>query len=479
MSVLNENQLLGASAAGGDYEIEQSLRFNDDDGSYLSRTPSSAGNRKTWTYSGWIKRGDINASAGGINHMLLDTVSGDGIAIRAGSNAAKMEIAYGGGTAEAVTNQLFRDFSAWYHIIVSVDSTQSTNTNRIKIYVNGEQVTSFASLSYPSQNADGHINNTVSHQIGKQVNLTRYFDGYMAEVNFIDGQALTADSFGETGTYGEWKPIAYAGTYGTNGFYLPMNQEGYQIDYLVVAGGGSGNNAIGGGGGAGGYRTGAKVTAPAQTYTVTVGAGGGGVGADSVFSSITSSGGGGGGPSNSVGIAGGSGSGGHRSSKAGGAGNTPATTPSQGNNGGTANAYSSGGGGGASAVGGNSAGGAAGNGGVGGAGSASSITGTSITRAGGGGGGAYQGTAGTGGSGGGGNGGADGAGTATAGSVNTGGGGGGGGDAVPAGKAGGSGVVILSMPTSDYSGTTTGSPTVTTSGSNTILTYTSSGSYTT
>ena len=485
MSVLNENTIIGASAAGGDYEIEQSLRFNDDDSAYLSRTPSSAGNQKTWTWSGWVKRGNLGSSTyycfygvDGVspNDRTEFVFTADAFEIyEEVSSTAKISLK---------TTQLFRDPSAWYHVVIAMDTTQATNTNRVKFYVNGEQVTSFSASTYPSLNYDTFTNSAKVHVLGARRyadgTTNKFLDGYLAEVNLIDGQALTPDSFGETGTYGEWKPIDVSGlTYGTNGFYLPMNQEGYQIDYLVVAGGGSGNNAIGGGGGAGGYRTGAKVTAPAQTYTVTVGAGGGGVGADSVFSSITSSGGGGGGPSNSVGIAGGSGSGGHRSSKAGGAGNTPATTPSQGNNGGTANAYSSGGGGGASAVGGNSAGGAAGNGGVGGAGSASSITGTSITRAGGGGGGAYQGTAGTGGSGGGGNGGADGAGTATAGSVNTGGGGGGGGDAVPAGKAGGSGVVILSMPTSDYSGTTTGSPTVTTSGSNTILTYTSSGSYTT
>jgi hypothetical protein len=470
-----------ASNAGGDYNLENSLRFRSSASAYLERTPATASNRKTWTMSMWVKRGNnayqqlafASESPTYADPICEIGFSSDNIDLFQYTSSFDFRL---------ITTQVFRDPSAWYHIVWSVDTTQATSTNRVKLYVNGEQVTSFTTATYPSLNFDTAFNYTGPHLIsarGAGGIVQEFFDGYLTEVNFIDGQALTPSDFGETNsTTGVWQPIEYTGSYGTNGFYLPMNQEGYSIDYLVIAGGGSGNNGIGGGGGAGGYRTGAKVTALAQTYTVTVGAGGGGVGTDSVFSSITSSGGGGGGPGNSPGIAGGSGSGGHRLNSAGGAGNTPATTPSQGNNGGTANDYSSGGGGGASAVGGNSGGGVSGNGGVGGAGSASSITGSSVTRAGGGGGGAYLGTGGSGGSGGGGGGGGDGGGTATAGSVNTGGGGGGGADGVPAGAAGGSGVVILSMPTSNYSGTTTGSPTVTTSGANTILTYTSSGSYT-
>ena len=470
-----------ASNAGGDYNLENSLRFRSSASAYLERTPATASNRKTWTMSMWVKRGNnayqqlafASESPTYADPICEIGFSSDNIDLFQYTSSFDFRL---------ITTQVFRDPSAWYHIVWSVDTTQATSTNRVKLYVNGEQVTSFTTATYPSLNFDTAFNYTGPHLIsarGAGGTVQEFFDGYMTEINFVDGQQLTPSDFGETNsTTGVWQPIEYTGTYGTNGFYLPMNQEGYSIDYLVVAGGGSGNNNIGGGGGAGGYRTGAKVTALAQTYTVTVGAGGGGVGTDSVFSSITSSGGGGGGPGNSPGIAGGSGSGGHRLNSAGGAGNTPATTPSQGNNGGTANDYSSGGGGGASAVGGNSGGGVSGNGGVGGAGSASSITGSSVTRAGGGGGGAYLGTGGSGGSGGGGGGGGDGGGTATAGSVNTGGGGGGGADGVPAGAAGGSGVVILSMPTSNYSGTTTGSPTVTTSGANTILTYTSSGSYT-
>jgi len=279
----------------------------------------------------------------------------------------------------------------------------------------------------------------------------------------------------------------------------------YSIDFLVVAGGGGGGaNDYSGGGGAGGYRTSTQTVNIGTVITVTVGDGGaGGVnspnkganGSDSSISgsgltTITSTGGGGG---SSYGTAGGNGgSGGGASAYVSprpensqpGNGNTPSTNPSQGNNGGAGafgNArggsdYSGGGGGGASAAG--VAGTVATTGGNGGAGTASSITGSSVTRAGGGGAGISAGAASSGGTGGGGNGaGGSDSPAATAGTVNTGGGGGGIAN-VSTGAAGGKGVVILSMPISSYSGTTTGSPTVTESGGNKILQFNGSGSYT-
>jgi hypothetical protein len=267
--------------------------------------------------------------------------------------------------------------------------------------------------------------------------------------------------------------------------------------YLIAAGGGSGGsndtNMGTGGGGAGGLLSGTSTLTFGTTYTITVGAGAavqssngnGNTGSNSSALSLTASGGGGGsGVSTGAGVAGASGGGGSGSfasgTTSGGAG-----TSGQGNNGGAgqnstsdAEAQVGGGGGGASAVGAAASGTSGGNGG---AGTASSITGSSVTYAGGGGGGKrLAGTAGTGGAGGGGNGGA--AANGSAGTANRGGGGGGagtgGGGTVRTGGAGGSGVVILSIPTADYTGTTTGSPTVTTSGSNTILQFNSSGSYT-
>jgi len=273
----------------------------------------------------------------------------------------------------------------------------------------------------------------------------------------------------------------------------------YSIDFLVVAGGGAGGINYGGGGGAGGYRTSTQTVEVGTTITVTVGDGGSAPPASSSpftsasgsnssisgsgLSTITSAGGGGGGGF-TVGASGGSGGGGSDNNNAGGSGNTPSTSPSQGNNGGTCAGnfpnFGTGGGGGAGAVG---VTGTTTVGGNGGAGTASSITGSSITRAGGGGGGTYNGgTVGSGGSGGGGNAGTSGGGNGTAGTVNTGSGGGGASVAetynIYVGGAGGKGVVILSVPTAKYSSTTTGSPTVTTSGANTIMQFNGSGSYT-
>jgi hypothetical protein len=276
----------------------------------------------------------------------------------------------------------------------------------------------------------------------------------------------------------------------------------YSIDFLVVAGGGGGGSADGGGGaGAGGYRTSTQSVSIGTVITVTVGDGGAGgvskttssvAGSDSSISgsgltTITSAGGGRGGNHPDIGTGastGGSGGGGGSVDpyKTGASGNTPSTSPSQGNAGGLGGGSGNlqgGGGGGAGAVGADVSGGTAG---AGGNGSSSSITGSSVTYAGGGGGGCHSGggSASSGGSGGGGNGTKNGNGIA--GTVNTGGGGGGSGRTAGVGDnnggAGGKGVVILSVPTAKYSTTTTGSPTVSTSGSNTIMIFNGSGSYT-
>ncbi len=259
----------------------------------------------------------------------------------------------------------------------------------------------------------------------------------------------------------------------------------YSIEYLTVAGGGGGGTGGGGGGGAGGSRTASGYTLTVgSSYTVTVGAGGASAtsGSNSVFDTITSDGGGRGGTVNVAGTNGGSGGGGGADGAATRSGGTG--TSGQGNDGGTngdtANRgypHPSGGGGGAGGTGAN--GSNSNQGGAGGAGSASSITGTSVTRAGGGGGGVYQNNSSTGGAGGSGGGGVGSNGTTNAGSgtVNSGSGGGGGGLTGTAGS-GGSGIVILRVPAANYSGTTTGSPTVTDDGSTKVLTFTASGSYT-
>ena len=215
--VFNNNLLLGAAGAGGGYTIDQSIRFNKDDDAKLTRTFGTATNRKIYTLSVWEKNGN---SAG----SLLEYNATGGVTwanINFGQNGRIDFFDYSGGAAriDLRTSAIYRDPSAWYHVVVAVDTTQATSTNRIKMYVNGVQITSFGTATYPSQNFDGFINSAVSHLIGDGVNGP--FDGYLAEYHFIDGQALDPTSFGETdSTTGQWVPIEYTGSYGANGFYI-------------------------------------------------------------------------------------------------------------------------------------------------------------------------------------------------------------------------------------------------------------------
>jgi len=233
-----------------DYELEQSLRFNNDDSAYLSKTFASAGNRRTWTWSAWIKRSNSSAT-----HMLFftavagDLTEDDHFGIRLDSGASSNIVLTWGDGNTAVTNAIFRDPSAWMHIVVAIDTTQGTDTNRVKVYVNGTQQT-FSSTDLPSQNFEYGINKAQEHNIASRVIYGasgNYYDGYLAEVNFIDGQALTPADFGETGDYGEWKPKEYSGTYGTNGFYLPFKQD-YTVEGFstVTYKGNGGTQYIGG-----------------------------------------------------------------------------------------------------------------------------------------------------------------------------------------------------------------------------------------
>ena len=173
----------------------------------------------------WVKRGALSTQ-----QAIFDIASGSAGVPRGGfyfetDNTLNFLFNTSGSSfnVQLVTTQVFRDPSAWYHIVFSVDTTQATAANRIKVYVNGTQVTAFSTATYPAQNTDFPVNSNVLHNIGKLANNVSYFDGYLTEVNFIDGQALTPSSFGETDIItGVWKPKRYAGTYGTNGFYLPF-----------------------------------------------------------------------------------------------------------------------------------------------------------------------------------------------------------------------------------------------------------------
>ena len=211
--------------ATGGYTIGKSVRLRSSATAYLNRTPASAGNRQTWTLSAWIKRGVLSSpmvffGAGSVGNEFAFNLRGfdafDYYDQTSSTNNAAM-----------TTNAVYRDPSAWYHIVFAWDTTQATSTNRWKFYVNGVQITSFSATQYPTQNYQGYVNSTVAHYIGVRAASSTPFDGYLTEINFIDGQALTPSSFGSTNALtGVWQPAKYTGTYGTNGFYLNFSSNG-------------------------------------------------------------------------------------------------------------------------------------------------------------------------------------------------------------------------------------------------------------
>lgn len=218
--------LVGAAAnsATGGYKIDNSLRFRSSASAYLGRTPSSGGNQKTWTFSCWTKRGALTGSqvifgaANSANSQFVDVTIN-------GNNVFELDILDSNSTRTIRTSTaVLRDPSAWYHIVLVIDTTQATDTDRIKLYVNNELLTTSAGTgTYPALNADTQVNATTGiHAIARrQGSADRYYDGYITEYNFVDGQALDPTNFGEYDEdTGAWIPKKYTGTYGTNGFYL-------------------------------------------------------------------------------------------------------------------------------------------------------------------------------------------------------------------------------------------------------------------
>jgi hypothetical protein len=211
--------ILGANSVSGGYEVDNSLRFNNGSSDYLSRTPASASNRKTWTWSGWIKR--TNLSANSFVFSATDGTTSNRLSFSFLPTRFQIaEVNSGVSTTFRTASPQLLDVSAWYHIIVGFDTTQSTGSDRVKVYINGNQINDFTASNDPVLNSDSYVNNNIVHNIG-YASGTIYFHGYMAEVNFIDGQQLDPTDFGKfDSATGIWTPIAYTGTYGTNGFYL-------------------------------------------------------------------------------------------------------------------------------------------------------------------------------------------------------------------------------------------------------------------
>ena len=210
------------------FEAEQSLKFDDTKGAHLTFTPASAGNRRTFTVSAWIKRGLIQ------NGTILSGGADNDNAFRFRFNGAALHAYDYNGSSNQFdwileTKADLRDPAAWYHVMLAVDTTQGTNTNRIKLYVNGTQQTDLQTANYPTQNYDTEFNQAdIVHRLGETHSVNSALNGYLSEVYLLDGVVGTPSDFGETGSYGEWKPKLYTGSFGNQGWYLP-----FKNDYTV------------------------------------------------------------------------------------------------------------------------------------------------------------------------------------------------------------------------------------------------------
>jgi len=247
----------GALTAAGSFPTgrwtpQRSIRFRRANKGYFSRTPGTAGNRRTWTWSAWVKQTNLTngaqpyftASNDYANGTYSTTIYYNGSSFKTRSYEASTEV------FALETTAQYRDPSAWYHLVISVDTTHAIASERVKMYVNGVQQTAFDQATYPSTiNYDTYVNSTAPHRIGSYpygagFDDQYYMDGYMTEYNLIDGQALTPYAFGftdpETGT---WVPKRYTGSYGTNGFYLDFRDNSASTAAAIGADrSGNGNN---------------------------------------------------------------------------------------------------------------------------------------------------------------------------------------------------------------------------------------------
>ena len=238
--------ILGANSVSG-YTISNSVRFNDDDSAALSITPGTAStSRKKWTWSGWIKRGEVptdddndysrifNVKADGNNYLI------SGFLFSSGFNVTARE-----GNTEVLKfepSRKFRDHSAWTHIVMAYDSTLGTARNRFRVYFNGEEDTTALDTT-PDQNTELVVLEDVIHNIGRDNHGTAYYyDGYMADVYLIDGTQYAASDFGETDDNGVWIPKNFAGSCGTNGFKLEFQQTGTSQNSSGIGADTSGND---------------------------------------------------------------------------------------------------------------------------------------------------------------------------------------------------------------------------------------------
>jgi len=225
----------GANTESAAYQIDNSVRFNNDDSPFIHKASlgSSSSNAKKWTVSFWAKLGPgltahrcvfSAGEASGGEYVQINFTDEDKLQIYSSNQFGQAD-----NTATAIrTNALYRDVSAWYHVVYAIDFTDGTAGDRIKLYVNGSRVTSFElTNNIPAQNTDNDRigANNIDHFIGKFTDSSsEYFDGYLAEFHFIDGDAKASTDFGETNDNGVWVPKKYAGSYGNNGFFLDFRE---------------------------------------------------------------------------------------------------------------------------------------------------------------------------------------------------------------------------------------------------------------
>jgi len=237
MSSLSESSILAGAAGGAadtTYTIDQSIRFNDNDSPALKKTYSGAGTEETFTFSCWVKRGNTGASLGGAGNYGLTLFSGGADV----SNYGEIRFESSGyGTQDSLffyssasgsinmqlaTNRVFRDTTAWYHIVCVMDTTNIISSERLRMYINGQRETSFNAETYPAKDTASNFNTASEHGVGVFAvsTDTRHFDGYLAEIHFLDGYAYGPEFFGEFEENGIWIPKRYTGSYGTNGFKI-------------------------------------------------------------------------------------------------------------------------------------------------------------------------------------------------------------------------------------------------------------------
>jgi hypothetical protein len=206
------------------YDIDNSLKLEDDNSEGLTKNYSGDGDRRTWTYSTWIKRTELSQ-----DYYCLFFAGYTGIQLMS-ENYLRVELYDGTTTRYADTNQLFRDTSAWYHIVVTLDSTDSTASDRVKIWINGSRVTDFRTSTYASMSQNDQFgigqassNYQFGHWFAGGAN-DRRFCGYVAETHYVNGTALEATDFGEYDSdSGIWIPKEYTGSHGSKGFYLKFD----------------------------------------------------------------------------------------------------------------------------------------------------------------------------------------------------------------------------------------------------------------